>query len=133
MEFIPKIIINLNMKQTYNKIPIVVFENKLTFGIKSKGTSLFKIQLMEAPKDIQMYIRALNPNKEKFTISPTKVDTDTFLVDLQDEQKNINGKYPFEIVIKSGEQEMTIYQGHYRIKEWLDNRTDINIDYKEVK
>lgn len=125
MEFIPKIIINLNMKQTYNKIPIVVFENKLTFGIKSRGTSLFKIQLLEAPEGIEMYIRVLSPDKRKFTISPTKVDTDTFLVDLQDDQKNINGKYPFEIVLKSGEQEMTIYQGHYRIKEWLDNK-DIN-------
>lgn len=117
--YTPKILINLNMKQEYNKIPIVVVENKLEFGIKSKGTCIFRIELQEAPKGIGMYLRVLSPNKDKFTIVPTKVGDSTFIVDLKEDEKKIEGKYKFEIVITSGEQEMIIYQGKYRIKEWL--------------
>lgn len=126
MEFIiPKIKINLNMNSTFNKIPIVIYENKLIYGLKSKNTCQFKIELLEAPKDLGMYIRVLSPDKKKFTIEPTKIGDNIFLVDLKENQKNISGKYLFEIVISSDEQEMTIYQGEYRVKEWLDN-SDIN-------
>ena len=126
MEFIiPKIKINLNMNSTFNKIPIVIYENKLIYGLKSKNTCQFKIELLEAPKDLGMYIRVLSPDKKKFTIEPTKIGDNIFLVDLKENQKNISGKYLFEIVISSDEQEMTIYQGEYRVKEWLDNK-DIN-------
>ena len=100
---------------------------------KLKRLVFFQVELLEAPKDLGMYIRALNPKDEKFTITPTKVNDTTFLVELQENQKNIIGKYPFEIIIKSGEQEMTIFQGEYRIKNWLDNNMpDVYID-KEVK
>ena len=134
MEYVKrKIKINLNRKAEYNKVPILIYADDLVYGVKAKKTCFFQVELLEAPKDLGMYIRALNPKDEKFTITPTKVNDNTFLVELQENQKDIIGKYPFEIIIKSGEQEMTIYQGHYRIKEWLDNRTDINIDYKEVK
>lgn len=134
MEYVKrKIKINLNRKAEYNKIPILIYADDLVYGVKAKKTCFFQVELLEAPKDLGMYIRALNPKDEKFTITPTKVNDNTFLVELKENQKDIIGKYPFEIIIKSGEQEMTIYQGHYRIKEWLDNRTDINIDYKEVK
>lgn len=134
MEYVKrKIKINLNRKAEYNKVPILIYADDLVYGVKAKKTCFFQVELLEAPKDLGMYIRALNPKDEKFTITPTKVNDNTFLVELKENQKDIIGKYPFEIIIKSGEQEMTIYQGHYRIKEWLDNRTDINIDYKEVK
>lgn len=134
MEYVKrKIKINLNRKAEYNKIPILIYADDLVYGVKAKKTCFFQVELLEAPKDLGMYIRALNPKDEKFTITPTKVNDTTFLVELKENQKNIIGKYPFEIIIKSGEQEMTIFQGEYRIKNWLDNNMpDVYID-KEVK
>lgn len=126
MEFIiPKIKINLNSKQQYNKIPILVYADKLVYGIKAKNTCYFNIELLEAPKDLNMYLRVLSPNKDKFTLTPTKTNNSIFLVELKDVDKNIVGKYKFEIIITSGEQEMCIYQGEYRVKEWLDNNLDV--------
>ena len=122
---IPKIKINLNSKQQYNKIPILVYADKLVYGTKAKNTCYFQVELLEAPKDLNMYLRVLSPNKDKFTLTPTKTNNSIFLVELKDVDKNIVGKYKFEIIITSGEQEMCIYQGEYRVKEWIDNK-DIN-------
>lgn len=125
MEYvIRKIKINLNRKAEYNKIPIVIYADNLVFGAKAKKTCQFKIELMECPEDIGMYLRVLSPNKDKFQILPTKVNTNTFLVNLTDEQKNIAGTYKYEVVITSGVQESCIYQGEYKVKEWLDNDKD---------
>lgn len=132
MEYvIRKIKINLNRKAEYNKIPLVIYADELIFGIKAKKTCQFKIELLECPEDIQMYLRVLAPNKTKFQIVPTKVNTNTFLVNLTDEQKNIAGTYKFEVVITSGVQESCIYQGEYKVKEWLDSK-DVYTN-KEVK
>ena len=121
MEYIiRKIKINLNRKAEYNKIPIVIYADNLVFGAKAKKTCQFNIELMECPEDIGMYLRVLSPNKDKFQILPTKVNTNTFLVDLTEEQKNIAGTYKYEVVITSGVQESCIYQGEYKVKEWLD-------------
>ena len=133
MEYvIRKIKINLNRQAQYNKTPILIYADELIFGIKAKKTCSFKVELLECPEDIQMYIRALSPNKDKFTIVPTKVNANTFLVELKEEQKDIAGTYKFEIIITSGEQEMCIFQGEYKIKNWLDNNKDVYIE-KEVK
>lgn len=130
---IRKIKINLNRKAQYNKIPIVIYADNLVFGIKAKKTCSFKIELLECPEDIQVYLRVLAPNKTKFKIIPTKVNTNTFLVDLTEQQKNIAGTYKFEVVITNNNgQEMCIFQGEYKVKEWLDNDKDVYID-KEVK
>lgn len=121
MEYvIRKIKINLNRKAEYNKIPIVIYADNLVFGAKAKKTCQFNIELLEAPEDLNMYLRVLSPNKTKFQIVPTKVNTNTFLVNLTDEQKNIAGTYKYEVVITSGVQESCIYQGEYKIKNWLD-------------
>ena len=121
MEYIiRKIKINLNRKAEYNKIPIVIYADNLVFGAKAKKTCQFKIELMECPEDLGMYLRVLSPNKDKFQILPAKVNTNTFLVDLTEEQKNIAGTYKYEVVITSGVQESCIYQGEYKVKEWLD-------------
>lgn len=133
MEYIiRKIKINLNRKVQYNKTPILIYADELVFGIKAKNTCQFNIELLEAPEDLNMYLRVLSPNKDKFQIVPTKVNTNTFLVDLKEEQKNIVGTYKFEIVITSGVQESCIYQGEYKVKEWLDNDKDVYTN-KEVK
>lgn len=125
MEYIiRKIKINLNRKAEYNKIPIVIYADNLVFGAKAKKTCQFKIELLECPEDIQMYLRVLSPNKDKFKIVPVKVNANTFLVDLTEEYKNIVGTYKFEVVITSGVQESCIYQGEYKVKEWLDNNID---------
>lgn len=130
---IRKIKINLNRKAQYNKTPILIYADELIFGIKAKNTCSFKIELLEAPKDLNMYLRVLSPNKDKIKIIPTKVNTNTFLVDLTEQQKNIAGTYKFEIVITNNNgQEMCVYQGQYKIKTWLDNNRDVYID-KEVK
>lgn len=129
---IRKIKINLNRKAQYNKTPILIYADELIFGIKAKKTCSFKIELLECPEDLNMYLRVLSPNKDKIKIVPTKVNTNTFLVDLTEQQKNIAGTYKFEIIITSGEQEMCIFQGEYKVKEWLDNDKDVYID-KEVK
>ena len=132
MEYVKrKIKINLNRKAEYNKIPILIYADDLVYGVKAKKTCFFQVELLEAPKDLGMYIRALNPKDEKFTITPTKVNDTTFLVELKENQKDIIGKYPFEIVITSDDQEMTIFQGEYKIKSWLTDK-DVYID-KEVK
>lgn len=132
MEYvIRKIKINLNRKAEYNKIPIVIYADELIFGIKAKKTCQFKIELLECPEDIQMYLRVLAPNKTKFQIVPTKVNNNTFLVNLTEEQKNIAGTYKYEVVITSGVQESCIYQGEYKVKEWLDIK-DVYTN-KEVK
>lgn len=132
MEYIiRKIKINLNRKAEYNKIPIVIYADNLVFGAKAKKTCQFNIELLEAPEDLNMYLRVLSPNKDKFQILPTKVNTNTFLVNLTDEQKNIAGTYKFEVVITSGVQESCIYQGEYKVKEWLDSK-DVYTN-KEVK
>lgn len=121
MEYIiRKIKINLNRKAEYNKIPIVIYADNLVFGAKAKKTCQFNIELLEAPEDLNMYLRVLSPNKDKFKIVPTKVNNNTFLVDLTEEQKNIAGTYKYEVVITSGVQESCIYQGEYKVKEWLD-------------
>ena len=122
---IRKIKINLNRKAQYNKTPILIYADNLVFGAKAKKTCQFKIELLECPEDIQMYIRVLSPNKDKIKIVPTKVNTNTFLVDLTEEQKSIAGTYKFEVVITSGVQESCIYQGEYKVKEWLDNDKDV--------
>lgn len=130
---IRKIKINLNRKAQYNKIPIVIYADNLVFGAKAKKTCQFKIELLECPEDIQVYLRVLAPNKTKFKIIPTKVGDGTFLVDLTEEQKNIAGTYKFEVVITNNNgQEMCIYQGQWKIKTWLDNNRDVYIN-KEVK
>ena len=134
MEYvIRKIKINLNRQAQYNKTPILIYADELVYGIKAKKTCSFKVELMECPEDIQMYIRALSPNKDKFTIVPTKINTNTFLVELTEEQKNIPGTYKFEIIITSGEQEMCIFQGEYKVKNWLDNNIPDVYNDKEVK
>ncbi len=126
MEYIiRKIKINLNRKAEYNKIPIVIYADNLVFGAKAKKTCQFNIELLEAPEDLNMYLRVLSPNKDKFQILPTKVNTNTFLVNLTDEQKNIAGTYKYEVVITNNNgQEMCIFQGEYKVKEWLDNDKD---------
>lgn len=130
---IRKIKINLNRKAQYNKIPIVIYADNLVFGAKAKKTCQFKIELLECPEDIQVYLRVLAPNKDKFKIVPVKVNANTFLVDLTEQQKNIAGTYKFEVVITNNNgQEMCIFQGEYKVKEWLDNDKDVYID-KEVK
>lgn len=132
MEYIiRKIKINLNRKVQYNKTPILIYADELVFGIKAKKTCQFNIELLEAPEDLNMYLRVLSPNKDKFQIVPTKVNTNTFLVDLKEEQKNIVGTYKFEIIITSGVQESCIYQGEYKVKEWLTDK-DVYTN-KEVK
>lgn len=132
MEYIiRKIKINLNRKAQYNKIPIVIYADELIFGIKAKKTCQFNIELLECPEDIQVYLRVLSPNKDKIKIVPTKVNTNTFLVNLTEEQKSIAGTYKFEVVITSGVQESCIYQGEYKVKDWLTDK-DVYID-KEVK
>ena len=128
---IRKIKINLNRKAEYNKIPIVIYADNLVFGAKAKNTCSFKIELLECPEDIQMYLRVLAPNKTKFQIVPTKVNNNTFLVDLAEKYKNIAGTYKFEVVITSGVQESCIYQGEYKVKDWLTDK-DVYIN-KEVK
>lgn len=125
MEYvIRKIKINLNRKAQYNKTPILIYADDLVFGIKAKKTCQFNIELLEAPEDLNMYLRVLSPNKDKFKIVPTKVNTNTFLVDLKEDEKNIVGTYKFEVVITSGVQESCIYQGEYKVKDWLDNDKD---------
>ena len=132
MEYIiRKIKINLNRKAQYNKIPIVIYADELIFGIKAKKTCQFNIELLECPEDIQVYLRVLSPNKDKIKIVPTKVNTNTFLVNLTEEQKSIAGTYKFEVVITSGVQESCIYQGEYKVKDWLTDK-DVYIN-KEVK
>lgn len=132
MEYIiRKIKINLNRKVQYNKTPILIYADELVFGIKAKNTCQFNIELLEAPEDLNMYLRVLSPNKDKFQIVPTKVNTNTFLVDLTEEYKNIVGTYKFEIIITSGVQESCIYQGEYKIKNWLTDK-DVYTN-KEVK
>lgn len=128
---IRKIKINLNRKAQYNKTPILIYADELIFGIKAKKTCSFKIELLECPEDIQVYLRVLAPNKDKFKIVPVKVNTNTFLVDLTEQQKNIAGTYKFEVVITSGVQESCIYQGEYKVKDWLTDK-DVYIN-KEVK
>lgn len=128
---IRKIKINLNRQAQYNKTPILIYADELIFGIKAKKTCSFNIELLEAPEDLNMYIRVLSPNKDKFKIVPTKVNTNTFLVNLTEEQKSIAGTYKFEVVITSGVQESCIYQGEYKVKDWLTDK-DVYID-KEVK
>ena len=133
MEYVKrKIKINLNRKAEYNKIPILIYADDLVYGVKAKKTCFFQVELLEAPKDLGMYIRALNPKDEKFTITPTKVNDTTFLVELKENQKDIIGKYPFEIIITNDNgQEMCIFQGEYKIKSWLTDK-DVYIN-KEVK
>lgn len=128
---IRKIKINLNRKAQYNKTPILIYADELVFGIKAKNTCQFNIELLEAPEDLNMYLRVLSPNKEKIKIVPTKVNTNTFLVDLTEQQKNIAGTYKFEVVITSGVQESCIYQGEYKVKDWLTDK-DVYTN-KEVK
>lgn len=132
MEYIiRKIKINLNRKVQYNKTPILIYADELVFGIKAKKTCQFNIELLEAPEDLNMYLRVLSPNKDKFKIVPVKVNTNTFLVDLKEDEKNIVGTYKFEIIITSGVQESCIYQGEYKVKEWLTDK-DVYTN-KEVK
>lgn len=128
---IRKIKINLNRKAQYNKTPILIYADELVFGIKAKNTCQFNIELLEAPEDLNMYLRVLSPNKDKIKIVPTKVGDGTFLVDLTEQQKNIAGTYKFEVVITSGVQESCIYQGEYKVKDWLTDK-DVYTN-KEVK
>lgn len=130
---IRKIKINLNRKAQYNKTPILIYADELIFGIKAKKTCQFNIELLEAPEDLNMYLRVLSPNKDKIKIVPVKVNANTFLVDLKENEMNISGTYKFEIIITNNNgQEMCIYQGQYKIKTWLDNDKDVYIN-KEVK
>ena len=128
-----KLIIDANLLRPYNKWPLVLYEQQYIFGINDRKTSNIILTLNNMIPGVGVGVRVLTPDKQKKEpiIQVLEAKNNTYTVDIDfSDIKDIIGTYKFEIYLEMGEQQSVIFQGEYKVKEWIDN-ADIN--NKEVK
>ena len=123
-----RLIIDANLLKPYNKWPLVLYQQPYIFGIEDKKTSNIILTLNNMVAGVEVGARVLTPDKQKrepiIQILEAKNNTYRVNIDFSD-IKYIVGTYKFEIYLKMDEQESTIFQSTYTVKEWIDNK-DIN-------
>lgn len=127
-----RLIIDANLLQTYNKWPLVLYQQPFIFGINDKKTSNIIVTLNNMLPGVTVGVRVLTPDRQKKEpiIQILEAKNATYKVNIDFSGiKDIKGKYKFEIYLKTDDKQSIIYQGQFSVMEWI-NDTDIN---KEVK
>lgn len=123
-----KLIIDANLLKPYNKWPLVLYQQPYIFGIEDKKTSNIILTLNNMVPGVEVGVRVLTPDKQKREpiIQVLEAKNNTYRVNIDFSGiKDIVGKYKFEIYLKIGEKQSIIFQGEYKVKEWINNN-DIN-------
>lgn len=119
-----KLIIDANLLTTYNKWPLVLNQQPYIFGINDKKTSNIILSLNNMVPGVTVGVRVLTPDRQKKEpiIQILEAKNNTYKVNIDFSAiKNIVGKYKFEIYLEVDEKQSVIYQGEYRVKEWIEN------------
>ena len=69
-------------------------------------------------------VRVLTPDRQKKEpiIQILEAKNATYIVNVDfSGVKDIVGKYKFEIYLKTDDKQSVIYQGEYKVKEWINN------------
>ena len=112
-----KLTIDANLLQPYNKWPLVLYEQPFIFGINDKKTSNIILTLNNMIPGVKVGVRVLTP-----VIQVLEAKNNIYIVDLDFSNiKDIVGKYKFEIYLEMDDKQSVIYQGEYKVKEWIDN------------
>lgn len=118
------LVIDANLLQTYNKWPLVLYNQPYIFGINDRKTSNIILTLNNMVPGVTIGVRVLTPDRQKkepiIQILEAKNHTYKVNVDFSG-IKDIVGKYKFEIYLEIDDKQSTIYQGEYRVKEWISN------------
>lgn len=119
-----KLIIDANLLCTYNKWPLVLYQQPYIFGINDRKTSNIILTLNNMVPGVEVNVRVLTPDKQKKEpiIQILEAKNNTYRVNIDfSAVKDIIGKYKFEIYLKMDEKQSIIYQGEYKVKEWIEN------------
>lgn len=119
-----RLIIDANLLQTYNKWPLVLYEQPYIFGINDKKTSNIILTLNNMIPGVTVGVRVLTPDKQKKSpiIQVLEAKNNTYKVNIDFSAiKDITGKYKFEIYLEIDDKQSTIYQGVFNVKEWINN------------
>lgn len=119
-----KLIIDANLLCAYNKWPLVLYQQPYVFGIEDKKTSNIILTLNNMVPGVEVNVRVLTPDKQKKEpiIQILEAKNNTYKVNIDfSAVKNIVGKYKFEIYLKMDEKQSIIFQGEYKVKEWIEN------------
>lgn len=119
-----KLIIDANLLQPYNKWPLVLYQQPFIFGINDRKTSNIILTLNNMVPGVEVNGRVLTPDKQKKEpiIQVLEAKNNTYRVNIDfSAVKDIIGKYKFEIYLKMDDKQSIIYQGEYKVKEWIEN------------
>lgn len=119
-----KLIIDANLLQPYNKWPLVIYQQPFIFGIEDKKTSNIILTLNNMVPGVEVGVRVLTPDKQKKEpiIQILEAKNNTYKVNIDfSAVKDIVGTYKFEIYLKMDDKQSIIYQGEYKVKEWIEN------------
>lgn len=120
-----KLIIDANLLQPYNKWPLVLYQQPFIFGINDRKTSNIILTLNNMVPGVEVDVRVLTPDKQKKEpiIQILEAKNNTYKVNIDFSAiKDIAGTYKFEIYLKVDEKQSIIYQGEYKVKEWIENK-----------
>lgn len=119
-----RLIIDANLLKTYNKWPLVLYEQPYIFGIEDVATSNIILTLNNMIPGVTVGVRVLTPDKQKkspiIQVLEAKNNIYTLNIDFS-AIKDIIGKYKFEIYLEIEDKQSTIYQGVFNVKEWINN------------
>lgn len=119
-----RLIIDANLLRPYNKWPLVIYQQPYIFGINDRKTSNIILTLNNMVPGVEVGVRVLTPDKQKKEpkIQILEAKNSTYKVNIDFSAiKDIAGTYKFEIYLKMGEKQSIIYQGEYKVKEWIKN------------
>lgn len=119
-----KLIIDANLLQPYNKWPLVLYQQPYIFGINDRKTSNIILTLNNMVPGVEVNVRVLTPDKQKREpiIQILEAKNNTYRVNIDfSAVKDIVGTYKFEIYLKMDDKQSIIYQGEYKVKEWIEN------------
>ena len=119
-----KLIIDANLLCTYNKWPLVLYQQPFIFGIEDKKTSNIILTLNNMVPGVTVGVRVLTPDRQKKEpiIKVLEAKNATYIVNVDFSAiKDIVGKYKFEIYLEVDDKQSIIYQGEYKVKEWIEN------------
>lgn len=119
-----KLIIDANLLQPYNKWPLVLYQQPFIFGINDRKTSNIILTLNNMVPGVEVNGRVLTPDKQKKEpiIQILEAKNNTYKVNIDfSAVKDIIGKYKFEIYLKTDDKQSIIFQGEYKVKEWIEN------------
>ena len=119
------LVIDANLLCTYNKWPLVLYQQPFIFGINDKKTSNIILTLNNMVPGVTVGVRVLTPDRHKKEpiIKVLEAKNNTYKVNINFSAiKDIVGKYKFEIYLEMDDKQSVIYQGEYKVKEWIENK-----------